>query len=711
MQKHKVLGMQHHALRAVAAMFVTTALAACGGGTDEAVTAANASVSTETPVDAGNDVREQALAVPVTPACVDPTATLSSTIRFAAPAGAAVGKVVLSGNGMSACFKSASAVGVKSNGVVVQGPNSLYYFEATRTDIYNTAIGVSGTPDALPPNGNNFVPKPDTLWISGTQSLTADALGNTQYGNIGDAATFGVVVDYRSKYPVVSIIGPASGSYLCDGLPPTTPCVLTRTPLQAAPAALYIHAHGVGNLTDGPRVSINPGTQLVNKPYVYAPQAVRQALRTRWFAGDRGLNMQWPTATGTAAASPSLTRVGYVHAVIRQGDSTAFRKTLAVTPVNASTGVVQWAHQSGTALATGNTLNLTVALINSLAPGEHQIKASLTHPTTGRYTETVFRLTVLSSVMNTDDDNDGLTYDQEKALTTDPGNPDTDSDGLSDGAETALGTNPKLADTDKNGVKDGFQFAANSTLPLRGALAIETGANGTSSGLVVSDDGLSVAFTNELNPECVNRQGIFADAVYAIPDRCMKRAIRANTGIKKGEFRYFETRRLGPPENIGHGIVTPGSMINPYCCFVSEGEPGFPYNATPPSLAINSIGGVYVNLNYYGGSFELGLSLDQSEYYGFAVDYRGAEPVTYMVVRGWDGSLSVSDGALTTGFNNLAAMPMLYGHPNLDNEARASMNLGLHRFHYELTAVRAALTAKGVGAAALVPGVGVHRWK
>jgi Bacterial TSP3 repeat len=710
MQKHNVIGMQHSAFRAVAAVVFSATLAACGGGSDEAVPV-DASVGVDATAEASDDVREQALAVPVTPACVDPTATLSSSIRFDAPTGAAVGKVVLSGNGMSACFKSASAVGVKSNGVVKQGPNSLHYFEATRTDIYNTAIGVSGTPDATPPNGSNFVPTADTLWISGTHSLTADLLGNLQYGNIGNAATFGVVVDYRSKYPVISIIGPASGSWQCDGLPPTTPCVLTRTQLPLAPASLYIHAHGVGSITDGPRVSINPGTQLVNKPYAYSPQAVRQALRTKWFAGDRGLNMQWPTATGAAASSPSLTRVGYSHAVIRQGDATAFRKSLAVTPVNGSTGVVQWTHQSGTSLATGNTLSLTVALINSLAPGEHQIKASLTHPTTGRYTETVFRLTVLSSVMNTDDDNDGLSYDQEKALTTDPGNPDTDNDGLSDGAETALGTKPKIADTDKNGVKDGFQLAGDSTLPLRGALTIEAGANGTSSGLVIGDDGLSVAFTSELNPECVNRQGIFANALYAQPDRCMKRAIRANTGVKKGEFRYFETRRLGPLENIGHGYITPGSMINPYCCFVGEGEPGFPYTASPPSLAINSIGGVVVNLSYYGGSFELGLSLDQTEYYGFAVDYRGAEPVTYMVVRGWDGSLSVSDGVLTTGFNNLAAMPMLYGHPNLDNEARASMNLGLHRFHYDLTAVRAALTAKGVGAAAMVPGVGVHRWQ
>jgi hypothetical protein len=710
MQKHKVNGMQQGAMRAVAAVFMSATLAACGGGADEAV-APDASVSLDAPADAEDDVREQALAVPVTPACVDPTATLSSSIRFGAPTGAAIGRVVISGNGMSACFKSALAVGVKSNGVVKQGPNSLYYFEASRTDLYNTAIGVSGTPDVLPPNGNNFVPTTDTLWITGTQSLTADVLGNAQYGNIGSAATFGVVVDYRAKYPVISIIGPASGSYQCDGLPPTTPCVLTRTQLQASPAALYIHAHGVGSVTDGPRVSINPGTQLVNKPYAYAPQAVRQALRSKWFAGDRGLNLQWPNAAGTAAASPSLSRVGYSHAVIRQGDATPFRKSLAVTPLNASTGVVQWAHQSGASLATGNTLALTAALINSLAPGEHQIKASLTHPTTGRYTETTFRVTVLSSVMNTDDDNDGLSYDQEKALTTDPGNPDTDNDGLSDGAETALGTKPKIADTDKNGVKDGFQFAADSTLPLRGALTQETGVNGASSGLVIGDDGLSVAFTSELNPECVNQQGIFADPVYAQPDRCMKRAIRANAGVKKGEFRYFETRRLGPVENIGHGIITPGSMINPYCCFVSEGEAGFPYNATPPSLAINSIGGVYLNLNYYGGSFELGLSLDQTEYYGFAVDYRGAEPVTYMVVRGWDGSLSVSAGALTPGFSGEAAMPMLYGHPNIDTEARASMNLGLHKFHYDLSDVRAALMAQGLGAAAFVPGVGVHRWK
>ncbi len=47
---------------------------------------------------------------------------------------------------------------------------------------------------------------------------------------------------------------------------------------------------------------------------------------------------------------------------------------------------------------------------------------------------------------NSDEDGDGLTYDQEMALGTDPDNPDTDDDGLLDGNEVTQNTDPLLKD-------------------------------------------------------------------------------------------------------------------------------------------------------------------------------------------------------------------------------------------------------------------------
>jgi hypothetical protein len=61
-------------------------------------------------------------------------------------------------------------------------------------------------------------------------------------------------------------------------------------------------------------------------------------------------------------------------------------------------------------------------------------------------------------VCDSDDDNDGLTDDEEAVLGTDPLNPDTDSDGISDGDELELGTDPRDADTDGDGLTDGEEL-------------------------------------------------------------------------------------------------------------------------------------------------------------------------------------------------------------------------------------------------------------
>jgi hypothetical protein len=311
---------------------------------------------------------------------------------------------------------------------------------------------------------------------------------------------------------------------------------------------------------------------------------------------------------------------------------------------------------------------------------------------------------VLASASDGDDDGDGLTYSQEKTAGTEPGNADSDGDGLSDGAENDLGQDPTVADNPNP-----------DNLPLRGMLVAEPGV--TSGGVMISDDGLSAAFGFELNQACVQHVSPFDAEVYDSPygpeEHCRKRAVRANTGVKPGEFRYFETRRLDTAlvQNIGHGVITADGMIDPYCCFVSSGEPGYPYTGTPPSIAINSVGGPFVNLNFGGVDFVPSMDLDQSVYYGFAVDYTGTDPVVYLVATAADGTMTVSTGATLTGFGGQAAMPMLYGHPISDTDAQSSINLGLQRFHYDLVGVRAAIDGHGGNGALMVPGVGIHRWQ
>jgi hypothetical protein len=93
------------------------------------------------------------------------------------------------------------------------------------------------------------------------------------------------------------------------------------------------------------------------------------------------------------------------------------------------------------------------------------------------------------------------------------------------------------------------------------------------------------------------------------------------------------------------------------------------------------------------------------------VDYRGPQPLVYVVMTTAGGELTVSTAITLTGLGGGELFPMVYGHPNQNKAARSTVNLGLGAFHYSTVAIRAALAAQGVNTAGFVPGVGLHRWK
>jgi hypothetical protein len=431
--------------------------------------------------------------------------------------------------------------------------------------------------------------------------------------------------------------------------------------------------------------------------------------------------------------TPTIAAASVTSAVVRKNDTTPLPAAFAVTVTDPGTGTVAWRDESGASRGSGNSLALSSLVTPSaLAVGPHALTASITNPRNGRSAQTTFSILVLADTANTDDDDDGLTYDEEKTAGTQPGNADSDTDGLADGAEGALGTNPALADssTPPNGINDGVELAGpgGASLPPRSLLS---GVPATT-GVQIAADGLSVSYGSQLNPDCVNRTGpVFSAPVYANSsvsptERCAKRAVRANVGIAKGEFRYFETRRFGGQVqadlfNIGHGIITPTAQIDPYCCYflqldadyatyVNAGSPETPTaaNPTPSSMTINSVGGMFSRLIGLTTPF----SLTQTQFYGFAVDYRGANPLVYVVGLNASGDMVVSNAVDPGPFGDAAAMPMMHGHPVSGSGPHAAMNLGASKFRYSLTEVRDALTAKGVAdAAEMVGGVGIHRWK
>ncbi len=637
--------------------------------------------------------------------CIDPTPAATSTVKFAPPVGAAASSVEVSSNGLSACFLGAAQAGAKSDVAVTLDAGSFYYFEATRSQAADVVLGISATAATEPPAGG-FVPRSDALVVSGNELLTKDGAGTLVKNPAGAGTVFGFAVDLRSGYPAVSVIAPASvNPGACNGIAAAAPCIIYRWQSAAPAAALSIYAWGKGDGTNGPRVSINTGSDQSARPYAFATSAVLSLLRAKRLQGAVGFNPQWPTASGPASL-PTLAPSGGDRAVMRQGD-TALR-AITVTPTNTAAGVTTWTDELGTTRGSGASITIDTALMTALGAGEHVLTASVVNPQNGRYGEMRVRLLVAAAGDNSDHDGDGLTYNQEIAAGLDPGSADSDGDGLSDGAEVALGKNPLLADNND----------AVASLPRRGAMVREVG---TSPGLVVGDDGLSVTFTGELNPACVAHVAPFDDPVYSNSavdreERCRKRAIRANVGIAPGEFRYFESERLGAQNdlrNIGHGVAAADAPIDPYCCFIDPTDPDYdplvPYTGTPPSLAVNSVGGAFRRLQQIS---QESLDLAQSRFYGFAVDYTGSEPKIYIVGTDANGVMTVSSAVSGMGFAAAApVVPMHYGHPYEGSGPLARMNLGLQKFHYNLPAIKTALIARGANVATFKPGVGVHSWK
>jgi len=115
--------------------------------------------------------------------------------------------------------------------------------------------------------------------------------------------------------------------------------------------------------------------------------------------------------------------------------------------------------------------------------------------------------------------------------------------------------------------------------------------------------------------------------------------IRANQGLY-GEFWYFEVTRKGGMVNQGAGLAIWEGDLDPYSA-----------DDVPPSMSINTVGGVWQNIIYYD-AYDTSNST-----YGFAVDYRGENPTVYVVI----GGDVVAEWTMVDTF--VPVHPMLYGNP------------------------------------------------
>ncbi len=228
-------------------------------------------------------------------------------------------------------------------------------------------------------------------------------------------------------------------------------------------------------------------------------------------------------------------------------------------------------------------------------------------------------------------------------------------------APAAIGTHPvRLTVLDSGGKEASAEVTVTATGTLPRFTEVRMTPEATSGrGIVVSDDGLRVRWTENA-----------------------KYGIRANQGIY-GQFWYFEGHRLVGPENQGVGLVVGGASLDPYV-----------FNDTPPSCSLNAVGGVYRDLIYQVAAPQ------GADTYGFAVDYRGAFPIVYVIVS------DVLLATLRLTDATVPIYPMLYGNPTIATaDWDAEINFGGAPFRYDPARV---LSGAGIDASSLVACWGDH---
>jgi hypothetical protein len=149
-----------------------------------------------------------------------------------------------------------------------------------------------------------------------------------------------------------------------------------------------------------------------------------------------------------------------------------------------------------------------------------------------------------------------------------------------------------------------------------------------------------------------------------------KMGIRANQGLY-GEFWYYELTRLGGTVNQGGGVAIWEGDLNPY-----SGD------NVPPSTSINTSGGMWQNIIYL-------TPYDTSNTtYGFAVDYRGVNPIVYVIVDNGGTSEVVDQWEMYDAFTPVH--PLLYGNPTGSGTFDERANFGTDAFvHDPCTALTA----------------------
>ncbi len=455
---------------------------------------------------------------------------------------------------------------------------------------------------------------------------------------------YGYALDYRGARPILYVlVGPQIVHTMVfpDVFVPLFP-MLYGNPTDAQ----------VGN-------TANFGTQ----PFAYDVRSILTAAGIDASALVLGWGRHGDASTNRAP-SLTITTLPYTVAI----GSTATVTAVASDPEDGDrTGAIQWSHAGSSQTGTGGTFTLTLG-----TTGAHTITAR------------VF-------------DTEGVMSEASIVLqAVDPGQQDSDGDGLTDAAEATAGTNPNDPDSDDDGMRDGFEVGyglnpllndAAGDLDGDGYTNLEEYTAGTDPSAAASNPGVTRTVLNDGDRHPTITIG--ADGISAImSDASGHRGVRSNNPIAPGSgFYYYEGRRLASVGDYGFGVASASASL---LDFGGSDAQGF---------GVNTLGG-----GWYNGGFAGGTGGGTQEYYGFAVDYRGASPVVHVIMSDTIGGsgrvvLSRTLSTITTPLYIL-----VYGH-DVQAGAQQRINAGdeltTTPFAYD---ARAALVAAGIDASALVLG-------
>lgn len=497
--------------------------------------------------------------------------------------------------------------------IALQPGGGFYYYEGRREVVaQNLGFGVATAAVAL-----------DTFAGSSNLSAGVNTMGTIFYNgmqqstfNGNNADTYGIAVDYRGANPTVYIIA----STTTGG-----PGVLLRTiPMTAVTSPVYMFVFGYRIGTTAIQQTINTGANLTTTPFRYDARAILTA------AGVSGANTMAPGWSERINRLPSVTITLPVESTTTLGHPLTFQATATDADQGTLTSSIRWS-DNGVITATGGSF-----VLSAMVPGTHVIRARIADAAGG-----VAFATRTVSVLDTgdlDDDNDGLTNSQELTAGTNPNDSDSDDDGLLDGAEVNTHhTNPLAADTDHDGINDAWELSngldpsfadAGDDDDGDGYSNLEEylgGTNPQNANVFPGPARITRLSETDRHAQIVLSSDRLSITIIANTSGWAHHGVRSDVSVAPGSgFFYYEGRRNVGPADYSFGVGTSGASLERFLGGDSQG------------LGLNCAGQIFYN-NAANGAF----TAANADTYGFAVDYRGATPIVYVIASTTSGGPGV----------------------------------------------------------------------